>query len=346
MSGIDPRGFSGNGLEYYFRNDSGQWTVERVPSDTLEYTFATSIAIGPNGEPHISYYDDDQNLMLASRDASGWTVSPIDTDGDAGYFSELVIDASGRFHVTYMEKASDSTGTVKYATRATGEEAWTISTVGELAKLTFGFSGARHSTAIALTQLTGEDFGPGLAAWNDWVEWYERNAADYPPPPGYVDWKANLLGQIDPAFIVFLMPWAFVGRINPTEIVWGGVKKDGIPDLQNPPLMTPEEAEAAYILPDDRLFGVSIIGEHRAYPLRVINAHEMANDVLGGRANRPRLLNALRHRNRVFRQDQRGAGQLWHVGPAVPKQQANVRQGDQNPVAPIHRRAGRRAAGR
>ena len=34
--------------------------------------------------------------------------------------------------------------------------------------------------------------------------------------------------------------------------------------------------------PDDRVFGVSINGEHRAYPLRIVNAHEMANDWLGG----------------------------------------------------------------
>jgi hypothetical protein len=174
MSGIDPRGFSGNGLEYYSKNDSGQWSVERVPSGTLEYTFATSIAIDPNGEPHISYYDDDdKNFMIASRDASGWSVSPIDTDGDAGYFSELVIDDSGRFHISYMEKTSDSTGTVKYATRGSGETAWTISTVGELAKLTFGFSGARHSTSIALDSLG-----------RPWVAFGDRNHIYVAVPDG------------------------------------------------------------------------------------------------------------------------------------------------------------------
>ena len=151
MSGIDPRGFGGNGLEYYFRDADGQWLVERVPTESLEYTFATSIAIDPNGSPHITYYDDDdKNLMIASRDASGWTVAAIDTDGDAGYFSELVIDDAGRFHVSYMEKTSDSTGSVKYATRASANENWNISVVGELADLTFGFNGARHSTSIAL----------------------------------------------------------------------------------------------------------------------------------------------------------------------------------------------------
>ena len=137
-------------------------------------------------------------------------------------------------------------------------------------------------STIALSELTGEDFGQGIAAWDDWMEWYGRNSADFPPPEGYVGWKVNLLSQIDPAFADFLMPWALSGKIDPTEIVWGGVRKDGIPDLQNPPLLSPEEAEQAYIRAEDRVFGVSINGEHRAYPLRVVNAHEMANDVVGG----------------------------------------------------------------
>ena len=40
--------------------------------------------------------------------------------------------------------------------------------------------------------------------------------------------------------------------------------------------------EADYLNWDDRVFGVSINGEHRAYPLRILNPHEMANDVVGG----------------------------------------------------------------
>ena len=58
------------------------------------------------------------------------------------------------------------------------------------------------------------------------------------------------------------------------------MRPDGIPDLQFVPVLTPDEA--TYLQPSDRVFGVSINGEHRAYPLRIINAHEMANDTLGG----------------------------------------------------------------
>ena len=145
-----------------------------------------------------------------------------------------------------------------------------------------GSNALAELSVIALGELTGVNLGTGIAAWHAWMEWHGRNAADYPPPAGYVRWKANYLSQIDPAFAEFLMPWALTGRINPTEIVWGGVRKDGIPDLQNPPVLSPDEAEQAYLRREDRVFGVSINGEHRAYPLRIVNAHEMANDILGG----------------------------------------------------------------
>lgn len=56
--------------------------------------------------------------------------------------------------------------------------------------------------------------------------------------------------------------------------------KDGIPDLTNPPVVS--AGKATYLEPLDRVFGVSLGGEHRAYPLRILNAHEMANDVVGG----------------------------------------------------------------
>ena len=69
-------------------------------------------------------------------------------------------------------------------------------------------------------------------------------------------------------------------RIRLEEIVWGGVPRDGIPDLTDAPVIPASEVN--YINPDDRVFGVSINGEHRAYPLRILNAHEMANDVVGG----------------------------------------------------------------
>ena len=141
-----------------------------------------------------------------------------------------------------------------------------------------GELGLKAHEAIAV--ITGHELGISSRAWHVWMEWLGKNADDYRPPNRYVEWKIQLMNRLDPRFGDFLAPAAQGSRINVVEIVWGGVVPDGIPDLQNAPVVSADEQD--YLLPSDRVFGVSINGEHRAYPLRIVNAHEMANDVLGG----------------------------------------------------------------
>ena len=132
----------------------------------------------------------------------------------------------------------------------------------------------------ALIAITGREVKGNEGLWRNWMEWLVKNADEYQPPAGYLEWKIVLMSLIDPRFGEFLAPAAEGSRINVFEIAWGGVRPDGIPDLQNAPVVLAQEQD--YLQPSDRVFGVSINGEHRAYPLRVVNAHEMANDVLGG----------------------------------------------------------------
>ena len=132
----------------------------------------------------------------------------------------------------------------------------------------------------ALVRLTGQDFWLDPPAWNAAMEWLGSRRDEFPPPDDYLDWKVNLLGLIDPRMAAFFSAVPGSERIDLTEAVWGGVPTDGIPDLQFAPTLTPDEAD--YLDPRDRVFGVSINGEHRAYPLRIMNPHEMANDTLGG----------------------------------------------------------------
>ena len=144
----------------------------------------------------------------------------------------------------------------------------------DLMRFLGGVSG--DATITALEELTGQAFG---GDWNQWMEWLGQNASDYPAPDDYPTWKVRLYSMIHPRFANFLRDGE-TARIDLTEVAWGGVIPDGIPDLRNPKTLT--VAEADYMNPDDRVFGVSINGERRAYPLRIINAHEMANDILGG----------------------------------------------------------------
>ena len=137
---------------------------------------------------------------------------------------------------------------------------------------------SRDIIGQALRDLTGEAFES--SEWDEWMEWLGQNGDRYQPPSAYVHWKARTYAAIDPRMSQFIRPAAEFSRIELMEVVWGGVVTDGIPDLRNPPTLSPHEAE--YLLPDDRVFGVHINGESKAYPLRIVNAHEMVNDQVGG----------------------------------------------------------------
>ena len=114
--------------------------------------------------------------------------------------------------------------------------------------------------------------------WGWWIEWL-GNHPEVQPPDGFAGWKGQIYAGIDPRFTEFLYDGVKT-RIRLEEVVWGGVIKDGIPGLINPPAIP--AGQATYLQDSDRVFGLSINGEHRAYPLRILNPHEMANDVLGG----------------------------------------------------------------
>jgi hypothetical protein len=72
-------------------------------------------------------------------------------------------------------------------------------------------------------------------------------------------------------------------------IVASGMTVDGVAPLIDPLAMPAEgvdrmhlEERGKYLVASDRVVGVVIEGEARAYPLRVLNWHEVANDTLGG----------------------------------------------------------------
>ena len=128
----------------------------------------------------------------------------------------------------------------------------------------------------ALRELTGD--GADRSGWHEWMMWQEANP-QMKPFAGFAAFKGQALAAIDPNFHDFVH--ADVAHdIRLEEITWGGVRKDGIPSLDNPKMLTP--AEADYLTEDELVFGVSINGDTRAYPLRILDWHEMFNDVIGG----------------------------------------------------------------
>jgi hypothetical protein len=70
--------------------------------------------------------------------------------------------------------------------------------------------------------------------------------------------------------------------IPENEIHHGGPPRDGIPALSNPTFITATEAD--WLKPDDRVIGIEINSERRAYPIRILNYHEIVNDRIGDTA--------------------------------------------------------------
>lgn len=65
--------------------------------------------------------------------------------------------------------------------------------------------------------------------------------------------------------------------IDTDEINSGGPPKDGIPALTNPKLETTKGANR-WLKEHDQVLGIVINGKARAYPVRILNWHEIVND--------------------------------------------------------------------
>jgi hypothetical protein len=91
---------------------------------------------------------------------------------------------------------------------------------------------------------------------------------------------------------VILAGWAllfFTGfdysrhSIPVNEIFSGGPAKDGIPSIDEPRFIAATKAWD-YLQDADRVLGLVRNGQAKAYPIKILNWHEIVNDEIGGRA--------------------------------------------------------------
>ena len=71
-------------------------------------------------------------------------------------------------------------------------------------------------------------------------------------------------------------------QIPDTAIERGGPPRDGIPALDAPRFESVQQAR--WLKAEDRLLGIQRNGVARAYPVAILNWHEIVNDVIGGEA--------------------------------------------------------------
>jgi hypothetical protein len=88
-------------------------------------------------------------------------------------------------------------------------------------------------------------------------------------------------------FVVVLYPW-LAGfdlaqhSVPIDQILNGGPSKDGIPAILRPKYVP--AASAVFLMPEDRVVGVFMAGKARAYPLKILNWHEVVDDAMAGNA--------------------------------------------------------------
>lgn len=126
-----------------------------------------------------------------------------------------------------------------------------------------------------LERQTGKNFGDNLKRWRQWL-W----SLPYSPHPDIFFFKAKLYSAIDREMSGFFKP-GVQSLIRLDEVDWGGVRVNGIPPLDQPPIVPAQQAK--YLHNRDVVMGLSINGQARAYPKRIIAWHEMVLDKLGGK---------------------------------------------------------------
>ena len=83
------------------------------------------------------------------------------------------------------------------------------------------------------------------------------------------------------AFFLGLSGFTLDNAIVPQEeILSGGPPKDGIPAILKPDFV--QTGEAGFLESSDQVIGVRIGKQARAYPLKILNWHEVVNDTVNG----------------------------------------------------------------
>jgi len=68
--------------------------------------------------------------------------------------------------------------------------------------------------------------------------------------------------------------------VPPDEIFRGGPQKDGIPAINKPKFIPVNKAN--FLSPEDHILGITISGKSKAYPIKIMNWHEIVNDSIKG----------------------------------------------------------------
>ena len=134
-------------------------TADDSPNDVGQYP---SLILDEDGEPIISYYDaSSQNLKIVGCIESCTSVlltwsepGEVDSGGNSGLFSSLVLDADGFLRIAYYDKTSDALRYAFCISACTSSLNWTLTTVdkpgaGKFASLALDSGNNPHISYLA-----------------------------------------------------------------------------------------------------------------------------------------------------------------------------------------------------
>ncbi len=146
IASIDPISpGSGAGIEYNYHNGS-TWENEIIGSSSLQYKNAVSIALDSIEDPHISYYDDvNPKLIHAYKKSGSWTLEGVDSIGDPGRFSYLLLNDNSEPYISYINNTGADSAEVKLAYKS--GSSWLYEVIDTMTNISWS-SLARKSTAL------------------------------------------------------------------------------------------------------------------------------------------------------------------------------------------------------
>ena len=205
------------------------------------------------------------------------TTTTVVTAVDAATNRQILFQANN----VLVSPTNGSVVALAVAMGESGDPAWVPYLIDMLRM--YGVGGVVEPIAASLASLTGEPVSDDVrliyATYGRWL--HAEEPIPYDPPgsdQGYIAWKSVLYSQADLEFAKLI--FQIDDPILASQIQWGGVRRGGIPELNAP--ITVSVAEADWMTDDELTFGAVVNGEVRAYPHRILDHHEMANDTLGG----------------------------------------------------------------
>ena len=132
------------GLIVYMHYDGSSWASTQV--STGAKVGPVGIAVDSNNHPHISFTGYHQycgnGLRLASYDGAGWATNIIDSGGNKGCDSALLIDSNDNAYISYLDRSQSK---LKFTTNKSGS--W-IPYAPDSGGFSTGYPGSDTSLAV------------------------------------------------------------------------------------------------------------------------------------------------------------------------------------------------------